>query len=205
MTGLAGERQNRKGTLAPACPEVIPSAARVVSGDYRRVRNLLEGVLAGFPRLKLHEVQDFPLSPQQEIVVPQEHARPLLEAPPGPRPLRRPRPPGGLRYVLPSTPGDRAEHLSGERHVAPQLLTVAERGDPGRQPPQKPPVDVAATGDGVVRLYPHTRASSQSLTSLADPRLPRSWVRPLENPSVNGYSPRGSGRSCCRSTTEQAG
>src|SRR5918994_1523493 len=144
-------------------------------------------------------------------MVPQEHARPLLEAPPGPRSLRRPRPPGGLRYVLPGTPRDRAEPPSGERHVAPHPLPVADRGDPGRQPPQKPPVDVAATGevaftrDGVVRLYPHTRASSQSLTSLADPRLPRSWVRPLENPSVNGYSPHGSGRSCRRSTTEQAG
>src|SRR5215212_7534718 len=178
--GLAGERQNREGALASACPEVIPSAARVVPGD-------------------------------DGIVAPQEHARPLLEAPPGPRPLRRPRPPGRLRYVLPGTPGDRAEHLSGERHVAPQLLTVAERGDPGRQSPQKPPVDVAATGevagtrDGVVRLYPHTRAPSQSLTSLANPQLPRPLVRPLENPSVNGYSPRGSGRSCRRSTTEQAG
>src|SRR5829696_4368040 len=99
-------------------------------------------------------------------MISQEHARPLLEAPPGPLPLRRPRLPGRLRYVLPGTPGDCAEHLSGERYAAPQLLTAAERGDPARQPPQKPPVDVAATGevavtrDGVVRLYPHTRASS---------------------------------------------
>jgi hypothetical protein len=31
---------------------------------------------------------------------------------------------------------------------------------------------VSATGDGVIRLYCHTKASSQSLSPLANPRLP---------------------------------
>jgi hypothetical protein len=106
----------------------------VVPREQRDVGNLLERVLARLAGLPLDQVEALRLPIEQQVVEPQQHARPLPDGASRPHALRRPR--GGERLGDISRRGQRevGERLAGERSVGGDDPRVGTGHDPPRQP-----------------------------------------------------------------------